>query len=135
MVNLGLMAMQLYFYFTGNIEKMSGTESMLCLLMSILFISFPMFLLSHWFTYAILVGLAFGFFLLIGVLSFCCQTFRTKGVAYMTILFWLAFFMQLAVLMNVTIFDGNLDGLMLIVTSVLFLGMCIIYGSQRRKKK
>lgn len=53
----------------------------------------------------------------------------------MTALFWLAFLMQMAVLVNVTIFDGDLDGLMMGTTTILFLMICIVHATKRMKKK
>ena len=47
----------------------------------------------------------------------------------------LAALMQFVILMNVTIFDGDLDGIMMWLTTGLFLGICIVYTSEKLKKK
>lgn len=53
----------------------------------------------------------------------------------MKAMFCLAALMQFVVLMNVTVFDGDLDGIMMWLTTGLFLGICIVYASEKNMKK
>lgn len=53
----------------------------------------------------------------------------------MKAMFWLATLMQFVVLMNVTVFDGEWDGIMMWLTTGLFIGICAVYASERMKGK
>lgn len=52
-----------------------------------------------------------------------------------TVMFILAILMQITVLTNVTLFDGAFDGLMMFITTGLFLGICAVYGSLNLNKQ
>lgn len=52
----------------------------------------------------------------------------------MKAMFWLAALMQFVVLMNVTVFNGDWDGIMMWLTTGLFIGICAVYASERMKR-
>ena len=52
----------------------------------------------------------------------------------MKAMFCLAALMQFVILMNVTVFDGDLDGIMMWLTTGLFLGICMVYISEKMKQ-
>ncbi len=53
----------------------------------------------------------------------------------MKAMFWLAALMQFVVLMNVTVFNGDWDGIMMWLTTLLFLGICSVYASETMKRR
>ncbi|WP_226577559.1 hypothetical protein [Halobacillus litoralis] len=51
------------------------------------------------------------------------------------VLFLLLFIMHLATLINVTIFDGEWNGIVLAVSNLLFLAGAVFFGVESRARK